>query len=185
MCDKAILGLSSLDSDACWPLRLFRASYKRHFRPEPLCLTLSLFWSPTLPSLVVDLYSLLFPCDATAAELMCGSVLAACRLRFQGRSHFHTHIMKTCIILTKEPKKGCKTRPGKQHKSKRHSWPLHEKFILQVVGRMIFSKGVMALTAQIEISIIARCWQVVKYLSFKNVAFRTQSRPVLIYSSTL
>ena len=42
MCDKAILGLSSLnrsndfDSDACWPLRLFRASYKRHFRPEPL-----------------------------------------------------------------------------------------------------------------------------------------------------
>ena len=104
MCDKAILGLSSLDSDACWPLRLFRASYKRHFRPKPLCLTLSLFWSPTLPSLVVDLYSLLFPCDATAAELMCRSVLAACCLRFQGRSHFHTHIMKTCIILTKEPK---------------------------------------------------------------------------------
>ena len=138
------------------------------------CLTLSLFWSPTLPSLVVDLYSLLFPCDATAAELMCRSVLAACCLRFQGRSHFHTHIMKTCIILTKEPKNGCKTRPGKQHKSKRHSWPLHEKFILQVVGRMIFSKGVMALTAQIEISIIARCWQVLKYLSFKNVvAFRT------------
>ena len=39
---------------------------------------------------------------------------------------------------------------------------------------MIFSKAVMALTAQIEISIIARCWQVLKYSSFKNVlTFRT------------
>ena len=42
MCDKAILGLSSLDrsnnfdSDACRPLRLFRAPYKRHFTPESL-----------------------------------------------------------------------------------------------------------------------------------------------------
>ena len=140
ICDKAILGLSSLN---CSNNLLLAAGY---FGPHTkdishqslwmmiVCLTLSLFWSPTLPSLVVDLYSLLFPCDATAAELMCRSVLAACCLRFQGRSHFHTHIMKTCIILTKEPKNGCKTRPGKQHKSKRHSWPLHEKFKLQLLS---------------------------------------------------
>ena len=44
--------------------------------------------------------------DATAAELICSSILGACCLRFQVQSHFYTHTMKTFIISTKQPKCG-------------------------------------------------------------------------------
>ena len=124
-----------------------------------VCLTLSLFWSPTLPSLVVDLYSLLFPFDATAAELMCSSVLAAYRLRFQDQSHFYTYnenlhnFNKRAKIWLQNP-----TWPATQEQEAFLTSPLKmHNATFKLWGGSFFSKAVMALTAQIEISIIACC----------------------------
>ena len=145
MCDKAILGLSSLnrsndfDSDACWPLRLFRASYKRHFRPEPLdddCLSNSKLVLVTNTSItgcgfIQSPLPLRCHCCRVDVQIRFGCMLSSFS-RSVTLSHSYNENLHNFNKRAK--KNGCKTRPGKQHKSKRHSWPLHEKFKLQLLS---------------------------------------------------